>query len=242
VRYLFALCLCIACSPARSERVFTSYDDYYNELSGPVFSGNPLDKPDESYSLKDEHGFCGEKDSCQDHRGKLGLRRIVVTTSLVGGGFRINGRQFDYESARLLSGAEKPSKDAPLYDVSVYVATGFEKRPAMICIQGRYMGSGRFRTMEVYVVSNPLGKRDRTRLFHLPHLHSSCLGIRQELDGSVSYPENSYITENGRAVGLSMKRTSLNFNESSQSRPSGSEEVVRFSEPDDPFSFTRTRP
>jgi hypothetical protein len=236
MKYLLVLLGWAAALTANAGTVFTSYDDYYQQQQG-VFSGKALEEPSEEYSMQGEHGMCGEEDACQDYNGKIGSKKIKITVSLTNGAFQLNGRSFVYRNARTLDDIKATAAEIPLHGVSVYVAPKIKRRPDMICIDGYYMGSGKFRNTQIFLVVNPFGPRNQIQFLHLPSLHSSCMAIQQESDGSISYPSNSYIPAGDaeHSTGLLMKYFAL---KKSVSRPLNREVRLRFIEVGNPFKFS----
>ena len=219
---------------ARAGQVFTNYEDYYQQLSETVFSAEPLEKTNDAYSFEGEHGLCGEEDACQDYHGKIGSRKITISISLANGGFKINDRRFDYQSARKLLGSERIENDAPLHVDAVYVAKKIKNRPDLACIEGRYAGTAaKYNKVEVFLIVNPLGAQATTQFAHLPSLLASCLAIRQRPDGSVIYPINSYIPDNlaDGSAGFLLRYVKLNGESIHESK-------IRFVERGNPFKFS----
>lgn len=220
---------------AHAGNVFTSYEDYYQKQHGVLFV-KALEESDGGYSIKGEHGLCGEEDACQDINGNIGQKKIKITVSLTQGAFQINGRRFNYADSRMLSGVRNTSERIPLYGASAYIAKKVKNSPDMVCIEGYYAGSGRFRNTEVFLVINPLGVMNKIQFLHLPGLHSSCVAVRQEPDGFISYPINSYIPDGDskHSTGLLIKYFVLK-NGAPQSL--NREIRLRFIKAGDPFKF-----
>lgn len=236
MKYLLALFGSFVFLTAHADQVFTGYEDYYRQLHG-IFSGKALEDPNEGYSIQGEHGLCGEEDACQDYHGRLGSKKIKITVSLTQGAFQINGRRFNYRNARVFDGMQNASEEIPLHGVSAYITPKVKNCPDMVCIEGYYMGSGRFRNTEVFLVINPFGPRNQIQFLHLPRLHSSCMAVRQEPDGSVSYPSNSYTPDGGakKSTGLLMKYFAI---KSGTIRSLNRETRFRFVEVGNPFKFS----
>lgn len=236
MKYLLAVFGFFSLSTAHAGKVFTSYEDYYQQQHG-IFLGKVLKESNEGYSIQSAHGLCGEDDMCKDHNGNLGSKKIKITVSQTKGAFQIKDRSFYYRDARVLDGAQNPPEESPLYGVSAYIARKNKNRPDIICIEGYYMGSGRFRNTEVFLVINPLGSRNKTQFLHLPGLHLSCMAVLQEPDGSISYPSNSYVLDDktGQSTGLSMKYFSV---KNGVPRSLSRETRLRFIEAGNPFKFS----
>lgn len=236
MKYLLAILGWAVALTANAGTVFTSYDDYY-QTQQSVFAGNALAKSSDSYSIQGEHGLCGEEDACQDYKGKLGQKKIKITISQTQGAFQINGRSLAYRKSCVLEGAQNASEEIPLYGVSVYSSRKVKNRPDMVCIEGYYMGSGRFRNTQIFLVVNPFGPKDQIQFLHLPSLHSSCMAIQQAPNGSISYPRNSYIPAGDaeHSTGLLMKYFAL---KNGVSRSLNREIRLRFIEVGNPFKFS----
>jgi len=236
MRYIFSSLFFFLSSALHATTIFTSYETYYSQLNGGIFT-KALEKSTEEYSMKDEHGMCGEDDSCQDQFGVLGSKKIRLTFSLTKGIFKINGWHFSYKNAKALDDVKNSSDEVSLHEISAYVAEKNNNHPDMVCIEGYYMGSKRFRLSEVFLIINPLDSKKKIQFFHLPNLHSSCLAIQGESKNSFSYPNNNYIPQDDidQSTGLIIKWQTITNN---TVHSSGRETKLRFIEIGNPFKFS----
>ena len=236
MRYVFASIFCILSASALADITYDSFNAYYSQLKGGIFS-NALEEPADKYAIEGEHGMCGEDDACQDRFGKLGSKNVKLTFSSTKGVFEFNGRHFRFGDARQLGAENNSSSEIPLYGVSAYLAKKEKKHPDMACIEGYYMGSGRFKVSEIFLILNPLGPEKQTEFYRLPGLHSSCLAIRENSEHSIIYPSNSYFPQGdeNKSTELIM---SWQFIENGATHSLGRETKLRFIEPGNPFKFS----
>ena len=236
MKYLLGLFGYFLIQTTHASQVYTSYEDYYRQVHGVIFTKS-LEESDGYYSIQGEHGLCGEEDACQDYLWKIGKKNIRITISIKSGGFQINGRNFSYQYAKELNGVQNSSEEIPLYGISVYTYAKSRNIPSMVCIDGYYKGSGRFKKKEVFLVTNPLGSKKHTKFFHLPNLHSSCLAIIKDKNKLVSYPNNNYIPHGDpdKSTGLLLEYFAI---KNGASRSSNRETQLRFIEVGNPFRFS----